>query len=768
MFSRAPRVAHICLRCQRDLARKRPGWLESSPRPSPGARFVRHQSVAAAEPVDDYDDHDPHPSQNHDADPLVDEVPAPEKARENRTRWRKVRRTPTAGLKGIESLGKPSEIILLPSRDRILPESLEYEEGPKQNLSAALESEKAPVNWEQVQEHIELTRRSLDKQRGQLEREEWNDLRLALKRGFSRVQLRKFLKERALRPVNEDVAEEASRPQIAALIATEVWGYTLPRQEQRRPSNPDAQQEETNEPEASATHEYTNAHDLLLLQRDPKYGFQSLTSRLDVSVSIAGSKVTVKGKSAAVEKAKKWLETRTPRLKNIDIDGYGHRYFATDKTKQSLKAHCEKIGTDYDVVLSKHPKGEGVHARYMQANKHAVVAIRRDLRLLSEEKTDPCFMAAARPERIRFAPYFTAAAAPWGTEARNWGRGFDTVAFGSTGMTRRAETSTQLEEQWEEYKKLLDHPLYHTTSEDPNGVRCEISTRFGMNLYQAEAMSKYTGLSIPGQRSWFVDEVPLVAQLLANNHFRDRPSAPIASDVPAGAPLIVRLLLKPVHLSSLAPTIEIYLYGTDPATGLAQPLNVARMTAILDSQSHNVSLPSLPVDISFTRQLKQDLFVQRSPTTPQHPTLLDSIGRYLRKARNSSDQVPEFFFFSDFQIPKELQNLAVSPDQQRGVSNKGTVEYVLSAVETVTTQSRLTPDLGDPEPDARLLLEHRIFTGGRWGPDRQEVRVVQEPLLAASRVRNAGLDNLRVVTLDVAERFGDMARQLRHRMQAVR
>lgn len=700
-----------------------------------------------------------------------------------------------AGL-GVESLGKPSEIILLPSHDRILPSLVKYEDGPKQNLSAALESEKAPVNWEQVKEHIELIRKGLDKQRGQLEHEEWDALRLALKRSFSRLQLRKFLKERAQDRVEEVLAEDASRPQIAALIATEVWGYQLPHIEERRqPMNTELREEdEVVEPEASATKEYTNAHDLLLLQRDPKYGFPSLASAFDVAVSITGSTVTVKGRSAAVDKAKKWLDSRVPRLKNVDIDGYKQPFFADDKRKQLLTALCQKVGPDYGVVLGRHPKGEGMHVRYMQANKHAVVAIRRDFRLMAEDKTESSFMSAARPERIKFAPYFATARAPWATEASHWGRGYDTVALGSTGMTRRAETSAQLEEQWEDYKKHLDHPLYHAATDDPNGVRCEISTRFGMNLYHAEAMSQYTGLSIPGSRTLFVDEVPLVAQLMANNHFRDRPPPPTASDVPAQAPLIARLLLKPVHLSSIAPTIEIYLYGLDPTAGLQQTLNVARITAILDSQSRNVSLPTLPVDISFSRQLKQDLFVQRSPTTPQHPTLLDSIGRYLRQARKSSDHVPDFHFFANFHIPKDLQNLALSfsssgTDQPHGgfpVKKQGIVEYVLTAAETVTTQHRLTPDLGGDS--SRLLLEHRAFAGGRWGPDRQELHVTQEPLLAApaalSTTNNnsndgadaaagaaaggGGLDNLRTVTLDVAERFGDVARQLRHRMQAAK
>ncbi|ETN46472.1 uncharacterized protein HMPREF1541_00657 [Cyphellophora europaea CBS 101466] len=757
MFNRAPRVAHICLRCQRNLARKSPGWPTPQPSIAPGRGFIRHQSAAVARSINDDDDyHEPEPIHTQIAPhESITEASIPVPPRTKSTRYRRLRRTPTAGL-NIETLGKPSEIILLPSHDRVIPESVQAEDGPRQNLSEALESEKVPVSWEQVKEHIESTRSKMREQRGQLDTSEWTKLAGALKRGFSKMQLRRFLKEQTQGPSPTIPPDSATRPQLAALIATNVWGYQLPQEVKQSLSDVDSPaKEKPPKPQASYTQDFTNHSDVLLMQHDPSYGFRSLTSQLGVKVSVAGSKVTVQGDRASVKRAEKWLLSRKPRLKNINVEGFGESMFADDR-KKNLSSLLQDLSAEYGVVASRHPKGAGMNVRYMQANRNALVSIRRDLRLLTEDNCRPSFMASARPERVKFAPYFTVDPAPWPTEAAHWGRGFDTVAVGSTGMTKRAETSAQIEDHWESLKKQLDSPISDTPLTEPNSLRCEFHARFGMNLYAMEPMPKYTGLSIPKQESLFVDEVPLLAQLFVNSNFQERPSPPAASDIPTNSPLVLRLLLRPVQLSSKAPSLEIYVYGQDPTMGLRQTLNVARISALINEQVRNISLPTLPVDISFTRQLKQDLFVQRSPSTSQHPTLLQSIGQYLSKARKTNAEEPNFFYFADFIIP---DNFILA-------SETGEIEYVLSSVETVNTDSRLTPDLG--YGSTRMTMEHLVFGGGKWGSDRQELRISQVPLLAAPPAHNVSLENLRTVTIDVAERFGDMARQFRSRMEAVK
>lgn len=758
MFSRTPRISHICLRCQRDLARRATRYPERSSRPFLGGRSIRHQTAAAAKVVDEADDRE-----NEHTSPLINYDHAPHQdgtasKRPTQYSYKKLKRPRTAGL-GVKSLGKPSEIILLPSHDRILPESVDYIETPKQDLSAAIESEKVPLPWEQVKEYIEQAHSGLEKREGLLDLEEWDALKLALKRGFSRVQLHRFLQEEA--KGNPDIPEDARRLVLAKLIATHVWGYQLPELEPQKPLV--AEQENTAEPEATATKEFTNEYDLLLLQRDTKNGLQALSRSKGVSVSVRGHTVTVKGTKAAVKKAKNWLKVTRTRMQDVDLEGFGEIFFVESR-KKHLADLDRRISEDRGVVLTKHTNNDGMTVRYLQPNKDLLMTgIRRQLRMLAEDPFKRSFLASARTERVIFVPYYTRNPPPWATE-NHWRRAFDPVAIGSTGMTRRAETSLWVEEQWQDYRKQLEHDRQEDPRETPNVVRCEFSARLGLNLYNHGPTTAYSGLTNPNRFSWFVDEVPLLTQLLANKDLQKQPTA-ATSDVPVEAPLLMRVLLKPVHITSQAPIIEIWLWGQDQAAGLRQTLNVARITAIFEeSRTQHLSLPTLPVDVSFDRQIKQDLFVHHSPSTSQHPTLLQSIGVYLAKTRKVNTDIPEFYSFASLRIPTDLANLSGFADVKAG----GTVEYVLAAAEEVRSNTRLIPDIHGDGDNQDVMLEHLIFDGGRWGANRQELRLVQQPLLTLPPVMGVGLDTLRDMSLYMGEKIGDLGRQLRHRMQSIK
>lgn len=769
MFTRVPRAAHVCLRCQRDLVRKRPRWNENPSRPFLDTGSVRHQSAAAAKPADEYDDHEAEstaPASEHDGHANGGPTPLTSPLFH---RYRRVRPSPTAGL-GVQSLGKPSEIILLPSHDRVIPDAVDYEDGPRQDLSAAIESEKAPPLWDQVKEYIEATRGGLETQQGPLSIEEWDALKLALKRGFSRIQLRRFLNEHARGKVEGGLLDDAGRTQLAALIATEVWDYQLPHQdEEPSSSEPVSQEGQPAEPEKVATKTYTNEHELLVLQRDTAYGFQALTRKHAVSIAVQGSTVTIRGTKSNVAKAEKWLKTRTSRAKKLDLAGFSESLFS-DRGKKELAELIRRIGTDRGIVLNTNKSGNAIQARYMQASKPMLVEARRDLRLIAEDRTRPSSMASPRPERVRFAPYFTHKSAPRFADSKYWGRAFDTVAAGSSGTTRRAEAGTGFDQQWAQHKKQLDHPLQDATITSPNSVRCEYSARFGMNLYNLDhSISKYTGLSNPRHESWFVNELPLLPQLLARQDFRTQAPIPANGDVPIESPFLLKLLMKPVSLGELAPSVEIYLYGKDPDAGVRQTLNVARITAIFETKTRHISIPALPVDISIQREIKQDLFVHHSPTTSQHIVFLKNVGDYLAKARTFNDQKPEFWSFDTLKVPSNLVNLSES---EQAVKAPSRVEYVLAAVEAVTSQARLTPSglMASQSSTARPVLEHLVFSGNKWGPDREEVRVAAQPLLVTPAMggRGLGLDDLWTVSFEIAERFGDIGRQLRHRMQAIK
>jgi hypothetical protein len=770
MFSRAPRASHVCLRCSKYPTRQVSRPSAKSARSFLDGGRVRHQSALATKTDDIAEDQEDGQSAhlfdaNHGSS--VEDGPS---RRPRHYYTRKVRIAETAGI-GVEALGKPSEIILLPSHDRKLPKSVEYTETPKLDLSAAIESEKVPLRWEQVKEYIEKAHSGLDTQQGPLSQEEWNALRVALTRGFSKAQLRRFLQEEsAHRPA---IPEDAGRRAYIALIATHVWGYELPLAAQP-PSDAAAERHEAGTSTVTANVEFTNEQDLLLLQRDAEHGLQSLTRKYGVSIVVRGRSVTIKGSKNAVNVAKGWLQKHRTRTTRIDLDGFAEAFFTETSARDMRKRIAEldqRIGAPRAAVLTRSTK-DGMQVRFLQPNKTTVpMGVRRDLRLLAEDNFRPCFLASSRPERVTFVPYFTEKAQLWGRD-KHWRRACDTIAGTSTGHTRRAETAVWVDEQWKEFKKRLEHPLHKLPVGSPNAPRCEYSARMGMNLYDHSPTSTHSGLSNPNRASWFVDDVPLLMPLLTNKELRERPGpsksdvpGPSKSDVPVDSPFLQRLLLKPVHLDSSAPSVEIWLYGQDPAAGLRQSLNIARVTAVLkESQTRHLSLPTLPIDVSVDRQVKQDLFVSHSPGTSQCPALLRAIGTYLAKTRRNTTDTPNFFSFTSMSTSVDLADFAEAVSGATGAN----VEYFLAAAELVKSRACLLPDLLADEDGTRLVLEHTTYDGGQYGPQRQEVRLVQQPLLTVPPKAGVSLDTLKDASLFVGEKIGDLGRQLRHRMQALK
>ncbi|KAI1628932.1 hypothetical protein EDD37DRAFT_26181 [Exophiala viscosa] len=226
MFKRLSRSAYVCLRCQKNLARNDPQSLRTADLAS---AFVprRWQSSAAAAHVEDDDD-------NH-----VDRIPQqPPSGTENPGRpkdykYRRWKPKRTAEL-GVNSLGKPAEVLILPSKDRFIPrvpDDGDDKEDVRAMVQQALDFEKEPLKLEDLRTNIEQVRSVIGKERGQLEVSEWQALKTHLKKGFSLHQLRRYIVAMAKTSVtpNQDTQFlRLGKPDLVQHIIQEVWGFTKP------------------------------------------------------------------------------------------------------------------------------------------------------------------------------------------------------------------------------------------------------------------------------------------------------------------------------------------------------------------------------------------------------------------------------------------------------------------------------------------------------------------------------------------------------------
>ncbi|KIW73255.1 hypothetical protein PV04_01388 [Phialophora macrospora] len=221
MLARGTKSAYVCLRCQRNL---RGDNLQS-----PARVLRRWQSAAPSRAaLDEFDYGDDNNSTP--VDQSQDESLSQPRPRGKRQFWRKWKPDPTAQL-GVNSLGKPAEVILLPSRDRKITQVPKGDRTERvgTTLQESLDSENVPLSGATLAENIEQIRLSVGKLRGQLEKHEWKTLKRNLKTGFQTSQLKKYIRLRkgehgpppALR-------RNHSKDDIIRYLAEEVWGFITP------------------------------------------------------------------------------------------------------------------------------------------------------------------------------------------------------------------------------------------------------------------------------------------------------------------------------------------------------------------------------------------------------------------------------------------------------------------------------------------------------------------------------------------------------------
>ncbi|KAJ9608207.1 hypothetical protein H2200_007195 [Cladophialophora chaetospira] len=240
MLARGTRTVYICLNCQRNLLRDSlPLSGAKYPAAVPGLR--RWQSAAprslSHDDIDNDSDNGSNLEPNHEPQPQRGTLPPPNGKSQL---WRYWKPDPTAEL-GINSLGKPAEVLLLPSRDRRIPQ-VPKDDGKKRagaTLQESIDSEKVPLSGAQLSENIEQVRNLIGKMRGQLEKHEWKTINKYLRTGFQTSQLRKYIRLQKgdhFRPPG--FRKHTKKDDIIRYLVEELWGFTTPAREESA-ANPD-------------------------------------------------------------------------------------------------------------------------------------------------------------------------------------------------------------------------------------------------------------------------------------------------------------------------------------------------------------------------------------------------------------------------------------------------------------------------------------------------------------------------------------------------
>jgi len=773
MFSRAQKFTHVCLRCQRRLARQTPEW--SSPRTRVvDQQFNRLQSTAAARIEDDDDHHEPLPQEESS------ELIEPSSRQEKRYRFRKWRPTPSANLTGHDALGKPSEILILSQRDRDIPiVPTETEQEAKESLHDSITSEKAPLSWEQIKANINQTREQLGQQRGQLTLAQWTYLQSTLHEGFRNTQLRRYMNETWSRRPAESAALKLAtkkRSQLVQLIATKVWGYELPEGVAVVVESAEKGGKSMPAKPLKLSFKVREAIIPSLQLRT-----QSLAQEFRVKIGLKDAKVSIDGVKDNVVQGSKAVRAFTKSLICTTIGGDPWLVqFGALPYSSIVKDLIESMRSRYrlhiqveDPVDKKQQK-LAVKVWHSRDDQEALLRIRHTLRMAvaPSARKSPSWLALSDAEvtghrRLIRVPCHTNAALPADGVSQHHRLHLAAAAARKQSSTQKTIGSPEsvLKAAKEAILAKLSTDAVEATA---NNARVEYSASFGQALFgymppERVAFAEY-GKQPHAGYPIFTSEPVLVPQILSHPKFQDTARSSLTIPLDQKSHLFVRVRLSPDQLKSKWPSLEIFLRGSNPSAGLIQPLEVARVLAITEEKTFLIPLPNRAVDIQLARSIKREIFNAQDQSDGQPHPMLKAITEYVGDGKTAPS------LFTTLPIPKSLFGTKPINNQKTaaGVVEEKfeSVKYVQDSMEILDVDTRLAPPAsGSPQ---RFTLEHITSQGGQLSPDRQELVLRHVPNLESLSSANADLELFFRSALDVADRIDGLGRQLRHRMEGLR
>ena len=677
MLDRALSAALVCLRCQIRVAyRDTPRGLTAIRH---GPRAQRWQSAVAANIQDDdiyYEDAGPARQETASQSPPQVADPIQRKRKPKRrikSLWKPDRTAPL----GVNVLGTPSEVLLLPPRDRQIPTVPQEEDiSPKEHVYASLSSEKEPVQWEHVKENISNVGNRVETEFTLVNAEEWSKMVNRLKEGFSQAQLRQYLQE------SPNISKGRSRfleykkhlPKgvTATLIVKEAWGYKDP-----HPHSPD-QGDNRHNLEIEVTLPMKNEKTLSAMQRDPSNVLKSIQDSLGVSVTssvkegqwfltLKGPQIKVKQARLAVLTLHKGVKSTRLSLKNC------LPHLRQQGSSDSIKALLRTLSTKYgvEIVVLK----DTLQVMATKQNRSAIEQIKRDLLLAMDfpQKRVAWEALTSQLDQLVLVPSHVTTPAPWPTARHDWRRCVEPAPWSTrSGQPQKREAYiTSRAKVLHGLQSALGDSMGSPSSAD--GQRVTLVASFGSVLFhqaQKEQLSLLQAQSSP--RSSFSDTVPLLPQLLSHQKMQLRPEqSDLLREHAEGQQ--ARLLFRPAESENLSPDIEVVV-SQQKGADAADSVLVRSVSTIHDRRKFYALMPSSVVDINFTREVRRDIFRLdcHSESGDGDLQLLRSIDTYLQDASLASMQKGEVGCFLTLPISTSFKtsNSATVDQPSKASPNK--------------------------------------------------------------------------------------------------
>lgn len=770
MFARSPRSAYICRSCRHRLrfANGSSQWQNPITPLSHAPRLGRHYATALARVEDEDDIRDgrtgPAPSEEAADTEAAEKDPSQARRYSNRV-WRPT----TVTNLGFTALGKPTEIILLEPRDRrfpLVPQAEVRKTGER--IQETLDSENRSVLPEQLKENIERIWTRAQEHGRPLDDDELMELKEEIARSFRQKQLLSYI-EQTGNGLPKNLQINHSKLRLARFIVRHIWGLQSPGQPP------------IGESPAFRARMNIQAGLLKLLLANADQPLKSISEELGVQVDVFKQKgmVQVSGPEAAVNRAKKTLA-------NIRSEYVSAKLVLEDGIWDRLKLHPgplldsflrsleQKLGVSVELNL----KQSSARIVYHKTKPETPAWTRREFLLVAADTPTPPFHVwpAHAAGHSTLAPCTCTETTNPFTKPKRWGRVYqiDDRAATETDVREMSPLSRQMFKlDYHTIRDVLGAPALQNAAKHVP-MREEYAAYFGQALFDFSKKNMDFVAPLPPSpssaknlTSRFSMNIPLLPQFLALRTPRppERPdtAANIAGTL-SPRPFVVKIVLVPAASDQPSSPLEVYLQGEDVRHGLAQPLQVQSISAVLTTQRYFLLLPTLVVDVNFVRQVKHDIFARGLKPRKENGVLLRQLATYLNQAQGQTD--PNFSPFVKLSIPAGLLSATMAAEisgesKQATASQVATpdlpsptkdavVEYMLSTADTVDVASY------SPPFTSSLSLDHIFYTGLQRGRVREALRLAEQPLLAPSSSKKVKFGSLFQSACDIAAALGDV------------
>ncbi|OAP59146.1 hypothetical protein AYL99_06444 [Fonsecaea erecta] len=817
MLARATNPVNICLRCQRNLARVNLS-LPSGAESVHNRGLRRWQSVATHqlphEEVGEVHEDDAKPSSEGIDAQLQATLPSrPNNLR--RLNFRKWKPKPTAQL-GVNSLGKPAEVLLLPTRDRRIPQ-VPKDEGKEKMLGSTLQesiaSENVPLSGQKLAENIEQVRALVGKMRGQLEKHEWTTLKRHLHSGFQKQQLRKYIRLRRGNFSFPEDLEKCNKRDLIKYLVEEVWGFTTPVHDESVVST-------SSQSKMALTLTEPVKFDHLLMH--PSQPLKTIAEEFDVQIDVYPSqfKIRTMGSKANAQQALQRISRYAKNLGQIVIQLKGtHRaMYQSLATRNYLNSYLKSIQLKYPGLTI------GMDEQCIRivhlANQRGADQARREILLsVSMENVSEKSLvwprmdtSASTHQPFPTPPEFPALfhQSPWlrlvsttpGLQTSNAGTRTDIAlapvlqglqdAFDQVSGLRNADSRQELYyDVTAKFGQALMQELPHSATGTVNDGPPSSTTLGGQGSISegsTEARTEQPEKTYGTQRQHFVGGGAFLAQHLAlMEPWVDHPRNP-SQDIDKHTRAILRLELSPVPISKDLPSFEVFVTAGEAVGGQRPRLKIIRVSAIHQEKHFTVLCPHSHVDVQFTQRLKQDLVYPGSSESDTVQLLTNALRAYVGNAQGHSSSDWVFLPFVGLQVHPDLREAhkgaqrVVGKDEKQGThreaatagkkSSRGMAEkkqeYILRSVDVIDIDSRLflmesfklsrtksspkSTSTRTTKPTAKSFCLDHVTYTGTTAT-RQEIRLAERPLLCSPTLTQPDLPVFVQAALDIVKRL---------------